>query len=225
MAKIRTPDPLTETRRLRLQEFCVAKGWRHDNGRWKTGDIAEFFGKSSQSITNLLTGAGTFGGQVARDLEDSSHEELKRGELDGFNEEDDFQDVLMVDVRLAAGDGAIEGFEEVLGSLKFASNFLRQVKVTPAKARIVKVRGHSMHPTIPDGAVLLVNTSDSAKELEDGQIYAFSRAHHGLVVKRLKHKDGHWMALSDNPSGPNFEINDGESMGVIGRAVWMGAEL
>lgn len=225
MAKTRVPDPLAETRRKRFQEFCIAKGWRHDGGRWKTSDIAAFFGKSKQAITNLLTGAGTFGGQVARDLEDRSHEELKHGELDGFNEEDDFQDVLMVDVRLAAGDGAVEGFEEVLGSLKFASSFLRQVKVSPAKARIVKVRGHSMHPTIPDGAVLLINTSGAAKDLEDGEIYALSRAHHGLVVKRLKHKDGIWIAISDNPTGPNFEVNDGEPIGIIGRAVWMGVKL
>lgn len=140
-------------------------------------------------------------------------------------EEDDFEDVPRIDVRLSGGDGSVAGYEEVIGSLKFASSFLRSVRVSPKKARIVSVRGHSMHPTVPDGSVLLINTADAAKEPVHGQIFALARPHEGLSVKRLKLEDGYWFATSDNPAGPRFRIDDGEPVKVIGRAVWMGTVL
>ena len=226
MAKTRVPDPLTEYRRRAFQKFCESKGWRHPDGRWKNSEIAAFFGdRKTQSITNLLTEAGSFGAQIARDLEADSHGELAPGELDGLTDDSGFEDVPRIDVRLAGGDGAVAGYEEVIGNLKFASGFLREVRVSPQKARIVSVKGHSMHPTVPDGAVLLVNTSDAAREPVHGQIFALARPHEGLSVKRLKLEDGYWFATSDNPVGPRFRIDDGEPVKIIGRALWMGAVL
>ena len=225
MAKTRAPDPLTDFRRNALQRFCEAKGWRHAGGRWKNAEIAAFFGKPSQQITNLLTGFGSFGGHVARELENASHGELSSGELDGLTDDSAFEDVPRVDVRLAGGDGAIAGYEEVIGSLKFASGFLRDMRVSPSKARIVTVRGHSMHPTVPDGSVLLINTSEASKEPVHDQIFALARPHEGLSVKRLKLENGYWFATSDNPAGPRFRIDDGEPVKVIGRALWMGTVL
>ncbi len=225
MAKTRAPDPLTDFRRHAFQQFCEAKGWRHAGGRWRNAEIAAFFWKTSQQITNLLTGVGSFGAHLARELEHASHGELATGELDGLTADDAFEDVPRIDVLLSGGDGAVAGYEEVIGSLKFAGSFLREMRISPAKARIVSVRGHSMHPTIPDGAVLLVHTSDAAKEPVHGEVFALARPHEGLSVKRLKQEDGYWFATSDNPSGPRFRIDDGEPVQLIGRAVWMGAKL
>lgn len=226
MAKTRVPDQLTDFRRANFQKFCESKGWRHPDGRWKTSEIATFFNnRKTQTITNLLTAAGSFGAQIARDLEADSQGALAPGELDGLTEDTGFEDVPRIDVRLAGGDGAVAGYEEVIGSLKFAAHFLRNVGVTPGKARIVSVRGHSMHPTVPDGAVLLINISDAAREAVHGQIFALARPHEGLSVKRLKLEDGYWFATSDNPSGPRFRIDDGEPVKIIGRALWMGTVL
>ncbi len=225
MAKTRAPDPLTDFRRSALQKFCEDKGWRHPSGRWKNAEIAAFFGRPSQQITNLLTGVGSFGGHIARELENDSHGELSSGELDGLTDDSAFEDVPRVDVRLAGGDGTIAGYEEVIGSLKFAGGFLRDMRVSPSKARIVSVRGHSMHPTVPDGSVLLINTAEAAKEPVHGQIFALARPHEGLSVKRLKLEDGFWFATSDNPAGPRFRIDDGEPVKIIGRALWMGTVL
>ncbi|CAN7495404.1 S24 family peptidase [Acidovorax sp. LjRoot74] len=225
MAKTRAPDPLNDFRRSALQKFCESKDWKHPNGRWKNAEIAKFFGRPSQQITNLLTGVGSFGGHIARELEGASHGELSMGELDGLTDDTAFEDVPRIDVRLAGGDGAIAGYEEVIGSLKFAGGFLRDMRVSPSKARIVSVRGHSMHPTVPDGSVLLINTAEAAKEPVHGQIFALARPHEGLSVKRLKQEDGYWFATSDNPAGPRFRIDDGEPVKIIGRALWMGTVL
>lgn len=224
MAKIRQPDPLTPTRRAALQAFCKSKGW-WDGERWSVKEAGDFFDKKPQAMTNLLRGYGSFGASNARSLEEASGGELAAYELDGLIDNDEFQDVLRIDVRLAAGNGAVEGFEEVVGSLKFTSNFLRSVHVSPSKARIVDVRGHSMHPKIPHGAVVLVNIAQSAKEPESGKIFAIARAVEGLSVKRLQNKDGKWFATSDNPEGPTIPIDDGEPVTIVGRVVWMGVTL
>lgn len=137
--------------------------------------------------------------------------------------DEDFKDVMRVDVRIAGGDGAVAGFEEAIGSLKFASSYLRACKVSPSKARVVQVRGHSMHPTIPDGAVLLVDTGK--KEPEHDGIFALARPVEGLIVKRLKKTAEGWLATSDNPANKPIPINDGEPITIIGRGVWMGTTL
>lgn len=138
-------------------------------------------------------------------------------------EEHDFQDVMRIDARLAGGDGAVQGLQEVIGNLKFTTSFLRACKVSPKKARVVDVRGHSMHPTIPDGAVVLIDTG--AKEPEHNCIFALARPVEGLIVKRLKKTDEGWIAFSDNPANKPIPINDGEPITIVGRAVWMGATL
>lgn len=138
-------------------------------------------------------------------------------------EEQEFQDVMRIDAQLSGGDGSVQGLQEVIGNLKFATSFLRACKIKPSKARVVDVRGHSMHPTIPDGAVVLIDTG--AKEPEHNCIFALARPVEGLIVKRLKKTDDGWVAFSDNPANRPIPINDGEPMKIIGKAVWMGATL
>lgn len=226
MAKTRQPDPKSATRRDLLRSFCERKQWRHPNGDWKIKDISEFFGKPTNKMSDLLGGRGSFGPHIARDLEDSSKGELSEFELDGGRPDDGaFEDVPRIDARLSGGDGAFDGFDEVLGGLKFATSFLRSIRVTGKHARIVNVRGHSMHPTIPDGAVVLIDTTEAAKQPVHGEIFAIVRPVEGLSIKRLKHEDDQWWATSDNPAGPTIRIYDGEPAFVVGRAKWMGAKL
>lgn len=137
---------------------------------------------------------------------------------------EDFIDVKRVDVRVSAGNGAVGQLEEVIGNLKFSRSFLRNCGVSPSSARVVDVHGTSMEPTIKDGAVLLVSTSN--REPVENQIFALTRPSEGLVVKRLvRAANGHWIARSDNREFPDITIDDGEPISIIGRAVWMGAKL
>lgn len=119
-------------------------------------------------------------------------------------------------------------FEEPSRSaLTFRRSFLQEVGATPSNAVIVTVKGHSMDPTLPDGAVILVNTA--AKTVSNGKIYAFRRDG-ALFVKRMSRaSDGGYLATSDNPDRdqfpdmliPAFDID----FEVIGRALWVGAKL
>lgn len=136
-----------------------------------------------------------------------------------------FVEVMRTNVRLAAGSGALEEIYDEVGSLSFRREFLRSCGVIKSEnAKIVDVSGTSMEPTIPDGAVLLINIAN--KEPHTGKVFALAKAQEGLVVKRLIKQGDAWLARSDNPEGnPDFQINDGIPVTIIGRAVWMGAKL
>ena len=83
MAKTRLPDSAKRARQEALRNFCKAKGWQAENGDWRLQEIATFFGKASNKMSDLLYGRGSFGPQIARDLEAASKNELLPYELDG----------------------------------------------------------------------------------------------------------------------------------------------
>lgn len=210
--------------RVTLNEHCIKQGWksRKNPKMGSPGELQKRLGKTVSFWSDLLRGEKSFSSDLAREIEAGLNlaKYALAGDADGSYEE-----VMRTDVRLAAGSGAIEGLVEEIGSLAFRREFLRSCGIfTPQKAKIVSVTGASMEPTIPDGAVLLVNTANN--EPYNGRVFALAKAHDGLVVKRLVKIGDMWVARSDNPDGnPDFQINDGIPVTIIGRAVWMGAKL
>lgn len=183
-------------------------------------DVMKAVAKPYNQVSNILNGHGSFGATIAREIEATL--ELGHGYFDGMNDID-FVDVQRIDVRVSAGHGATPQIEEVIGHLKFAREFLRSCGVQPSSARVVDVHGKSMEPTIKDGAVLLVSTSN--REPVENQIFAMVRPAEGVIVKRLARIEGHWVARSDNREFADIQIDDGEPITLLGRAIWMGAKL
>lgn len=159
--------------------------------------VAQFFGVSADQMLQPELGAVTDG---------------------------EFVDVARVSVALSAGRGSQPHLEETVGSLKFRASFLRSVGASPSSAKIVDVAGRSMEPTIPDGAVILVNAAN--REPRDRQVYAL-RVDGELFIKRLIRTGDSWVARSDNEDRdeyPDIKLDTTDAE-VIGRAVWMGAKL
>ncbi len=62
-------DPYKEERLKLFQDFCEKKGWKDENDRWLTSDVAEFFKRKPNQISNYLRGnTPTFGARVASDM-------------------------------------------------------------------------------------------------------------------------------------------------------------
>lgn len=135
-----------------------------------------------------------------------------------------FVSVPIYDVRLAAGTAGFADAAEKIGEMPFDPELLRQLGRTTAEGlAIVEAMGDSMEPTIPDGARVLLDTTDT--RFRDG-VYGF-RFDDELRVKRLRRSTEGIEVLSDNPRYPPERISgaDLERFGLIGRVHWIGAVL
>lgn len=208
-----------------LNAFCLKQGWisRKNVTLGSPGELQKRLGKTVSFWSDLLRGEKSFSSDLARSIEQGLG--MSKYALAGDQELTPFVEVMRTNVRLAAGSGAVEELYEEVGSLSFRRDFLRSCGINnPDKAKIVDVTGHSMDPTVPDRSVLLINTAN--REAFHGKVFALAKPFDGLVVKRLIKQGDVWLARSDNPDGnPDFQINDGIPVTIIGRAVWMGAKL
>lgn len=86
------------------------------------------------------------------------------------------------EVNVSAGAGLIPVSEEIDGRLAFSRSWLIRHGINADLAGLVRVRGESMAPTIPDRALVLVHCAEML--LEQPGIYAFSRDGEAFI-KRL----------------------------------------
>lgn len=108
----------------------------------------------------------------------------------------DFALLPRYEVNLSAGPGLIPAHEDVEERLAFSKAWLRRNLINAAQSGLVRVRGDSMAPTVPDGALALVNTAEARVDREG--IYAFSREG-AAYIKRL-------VPLAPGPGGAPTSI-------------------
>jgi phage repressor protein C with HTH and peptisase S24 domain len=147
----------------------------------------------------------------------------------GMNETDeDFAMLRRLNVKASAGNGNLVFFESEKGRLAFRRDFLRTAGVKEDEAVVIYADGQSMEPTIPDGAVLLVDTART--ELANNDVYVI-RLDNEILVKRLRKEiGGGVLIVSDNPDKhkyPDILVSPDKEdhLSIIGRVFWMGARL
>ena len=135
------------------------------------------------------------------------------------------------DIRLSAGHGTylseIEGADD---RMAFKRKWLSAKNLDKTKLVVVYADGDSMHPTINDGDVLLVNTADTA--IISGRIYAL-KFNGVAIVKRLILKMDQYGSViirsdnTDKDTYPDAQVNlsSDDIMIIIGRCVWHGGDL
>jgi phage repressor protein C with HTH and peptisase S24 domain len=133
----------------------------------------------------------------------------------------EFVMVPRLDVHLSAGGGREQVEIELVkdNPQAFRSEWIRLMRLKPAKLAAMRAAGESMEPTIHDGDSLLVDTSQI--EVVDGKVYALWYDG-GERVKRLFRLPGGVLRIvSDNPRFPSLEVPPAEleHVRVIGRVV------
>ena len=86
------------------------------------------------------------------------------------------------EVDVSGGSGLLAVSECVEDRIGFSRAWLTRHQINAASAGLVRVKGDSMAPTVPDGALVLIDTSQARLEREG--IYVFSRDGEAFV-KRL----------------------------------------
>lgn len=196
--------------------------------------IEKAHGLPPDAVRNILRGAKKSGTPLnrAREICDALGLELYFGpsrapdvpppppiEVDG----EDFATVKRVAAEASAGPGAANGEVEVVGSLAFRRDWLRERGVKPERALLVTVTGDSMAPRIEKGDLVLLDLDRT--QVANGEPHVFVDIDGDTRLKRLHRLGRNTLAImSDNPAYPP-ELRhgvDAERVKVLGRVVWSG---
>lgn len=124
------------------------------------------------------------------------------------------------EVEAAAGYGAAVQGEVKLGEVAFDRQFLRDRGASPETCTVIRAKGDSMSPTIPDGSLLIVDHSQ--QDIAHGYITVIGIGN-DLLVKRIRRRlDGTVELISDNQAyAPEVIGSDRlEHLRVVGRVVY-----
>lgn len=126
-----------------------------------------------------------------------------------------------LDIEAAAGAGAVNPVYEITKSvISFERSFLRGLGALPDSCKIISARGDSMSPTIPDGALIVIDHSQ--RDVVNGWISVVNVCG-DLLVKRVRRRlDGTVELVSDNPIYPVEAVGPdrADQLIVIGRVVY-----
>ena len=137
----------------------------------------------------------------------------------------DFAMIPRYEVSASAGAGTVALTETATEQLAFRRDWLKEIGVSPAFAQMLSANGDSMEPLIPDGALMLIDTS--IREVRNGCIYVIVKDG-DLLVKRVHRKiDGTISLISENPRyDPEIVSADFlDKLHIVGRVRWVGRTI
>ncbi|MDO5704076.1 MAG: S24 family peptidase [Paracoccus sp. (in: a-proteobacteria)] len=146
--------------------------------------------------------------------------------------EPDFVPVPLIDVTLAAGAGTADSAERVIDHLAFRRDWLTRINIQPTAARLARVTGSSMVPTLCPDDMVLIDTSKTEppirrrdpKDRRRAAIWALADGD-GARVKRIDRPQADQIFLiSDNPAHQPEMRTAGQlaDLRIIGKVVWWG---
>lgn len=132
-----------------------------------------------------------------------------------------FSRIPNLDARVSAGPGEAAWSVAIEDMLAFPQWMLRKLAPPGAKLSFMRARGDSMTPLFGDGALLLVDESDTSVSADRRDIFVFQQAE-ALRVKRLRRKEDGVIVISENPRyDPEFlRGSDAKRIDILGRVVW-----
>lgn len=129
---------------------------------------------------------------------------------------------IYTEVQASAGPGAVPVSERANNVVAFDRSFLRDQGGNPDRCSIIFARGTSMKPTIPDGAVLVVDHDQ--RDVAHGCIYVFNVCDQLLVKRARWRMDGKLELVSDNKTEDypveTFGPEQVDDLRVVGRVVY-----
>lgn len=132
--------------------------------------------------------------------------------------------VAVYDVAASAGNGThIEG-EEVLCNMAFDRGFLRRMTdAKPSDLVIIRVKGHSMEPTLLDDDHVMVDLTKTNLSFDGLFVIRFDDALHVKRIGRSATR-GNVVVVSDHPAYRDLDMPKPD-LDVIGRVLWVGRKV
>jgi phage repressor protein C with HTH and peptisase S24 domain len=144
--------------------------------------------------------------------------------LEDLAAEHDIALIEEVDLALGMGGGAFADMAETKGLVPFKNEWLRGLYSGPLSAlRVVRGRGDSMQPTILDGDLVVVDTSQN-NVLDQDRLWAVFWGDLGMIKRVRRAPGGKFLLMSDNQTVSAIEATDDE-LHVTGRVIWIGRRM
>lgn len=139
----------------------------------------------------------------------------------------EYVEIPQYDVSGSCGDGAMVGDVTVKGGLVFKKGWLESLGVQPANLATIYAQGDSMSPTIEDGQVLLVDTSEIVPRSSKIYLVCIDEQ---LYIKRLINIFDGWLMRSDNQDKhryPDINLSPERmvNIDIQGRIIWKAGTL
>lgn len=127
------------------------------------------------------------------------------------------------DVRASAGGGSVVDAEDVVDRLSFPLGYLDRItKTHPRHLKIIGVKGDSMHPTLHDDDVVMLDLSKTSLDYDGLFVLRFGDALH---VKRVGRAPGGAVRIiSDNDAFPDLDLPRDE-VEPVGKVIWIGKKV
>jgi phage repressor protein C with HTH and peptisase S24 domain len=216
-----------QERLLSLQGEKTARRFAREMGISDSTYRSIMSGGSPTLDTLLLIQAGTgvsldwLAGQDVPKLPAEPH---GNGEITGIGS--DFALLPRYSVSASAGTGLVAHEELEIERIAFRRDWLHDIGLDPGQAGLLTATGDSMYPTIPDGALMLVDRR-AGQGLMSGYIYVIVLDGEVLVKRLSRNVDGTIDLISDNPIYPIQKIKqtDFDRLFVAGRVFWVGRKI
>lgn len=129
-------------------------------------------------------------------------------------------------VHVSAGTGLVTQEEVEVERIAFRLDWLHEIGLAPNDAGLLTAAGDSMFPTIPDGALMLVDRRKD-QPIRSGYIYVIVLAGEVLVKRVSRNVDQTIDLISDNPLYPvkNIPQSAFDDLFIAGRVFWIGRKI
>ena len=129
-----------------------------------------------------------------------------------------------VDISYSMGGGLVLSDHVEASMVPFPRDWLRSlVKGSFGQVFVARGEGDSMQPTLLDGDIVIVDTSQSALTSQD-RLWCIGYGELGMIKRLRARPDGGIDVMSDNNAVSSFTAYDGEVQ-IIGRVVFIGRKM
>lgn len=129
-----------------------------------------------------------------------------------------------LELGYSMGGGSVFSDYTRRGFVPFQRDWLRgMMRGNFADLFVARGSGDSMTPTLLDGDIVLIDTSQRRIDQQD-RIWALSYGDLGMIKRVRRLPGGNYRVMSDNPAVAPIEATDDE-MHVVGRVIWIGRTM
>jgi len=179
---------------------------------------------SSKHLHRIAAELETNPAWLAGETEDMSANAPAPSAMDALADKLDLQMVPELELGYSMGGGTVFASYEQKGIVPFQRSWLRSMaKDALADLFVARGEGDSMQPTLLDGDIVLIDSSQRNIGSQD-RIWAVSYGDLAMIKRVRRQPGGSYLLMSDNPAVTPIECVD-EEMHVIGRVVWIGRRM